>query len=157
MLLDLFDPVKIAIDGCIYLVLRSFPLNQASPFGCLRQIEKDRSNQQRRGLSIIILYIYCSYYSYLFISAITIRLCKVCAFHFVSETMTFLHLFYFPVAAAGDSMRTSTSRVVTCLDIGVIVGAAVSSVVCSLRGLAQTKEMNRRLYEVRTDLKYYPH
>lgn len=45
-------------------------------------------------------------------------------------------------------MRTSTSKVVTCLDIGVIVGAAVSSVVCSLRGLARTKEMNRRLYDV---------
>lgn len=46
------------------------------------------------------------------------------------------------------SMRTSTSKVVTCLDIGVIVGAAASSVICSLMGLAQTKEMNRRLYEV---------
>lgn len=65
MLLDLFDPVKIAIDGCIYLVLRSFPLNQASPFGCLRQIEKDRPDQQCRGLSII-MYI-CTYYIVLII------------------------------------------------------------------------------------------
>lgn len=46
------------------------------------------------------------------------------------------------------SMRTSTSKVVTCLDIGVIVGASASSVICSLMGLAKTKEMNRRLYEV---------
>lgn len=45
-------------------------------------------------------------------------------------------------------MKTSTTKVVTCLDIGVIVGAAVSCVYCSLKGLSQTKEMNRRLYEV---------
>lgn len=52
-------------------------------------------------------------------------------------------------------MKTATSKIVTALDVSVVVLASVAGVFCGIVGLNTTRELNGRLRKVSNSPEYY--
>ncbi|XP_055676872.1 gustatory receptor for sugar taste 43a [Lutzomyia longipalpis] len=61
------------------------------------------------------------------------------------DILTFYGIHYDMTSKRPVRMKTSTSRVVTVLDISIIVGASTSGVLCGLFGLSRTRKFNHIL------------
>ncbi|GAB0088125.1 Gustatory receptor [Sergentomyia squamirostris] len=64
-----------------------------------------------------------------------------------ADILTFYGIYYDVTSKRPVRMKSSTSRVVTCVDIAIIVGASSSGVLCGLFGLNRTKKFNQILRE----------
>lgn len=52
-------------------------------------------------------------------------------------------------------MKSATSKVVTALDVSVVVMATAAGVICGITGLDTTRELNVRLRKVSDEIRIY--